>query len=226
METGFGLKEASGELCVGPLGRYVGAGGGALALSGGGAPRSDSRKREVEGGKEVPPPPRAPLREVMWGQTENTRQGPEKAGSGWTRRARRQSGVGTAGGAGEAEARAGRRARARGAGPPAGQRDGAGSPRVWPWGRVLGLQLLSSLWEAEPTGEASLLLPGPQHKLYDDNRGGRGSAWTRCRLGGVPGWDGAEVTSRRIQVLGAAWRWRGGRKETSQAGEEAPARPL
>ncbi|XP_061287210.1 uncharacterized protein LOC133256263 [Bos javanicus] len=87
VETGFGLKEESGELCVGPLGRYVGAGGGGLALSGGGAPRSDRRKLEVEGGEEVPPPPRAPLREVMWGQTENTRQGPEKAGSGWTPRA-------------------------------------------------------------------------------------------------------------------------------------------
>lgn len=92
----------------------------------------------MEGGEEVPPSPRAPLREVMWGQTENTRQGPKKAGSGWTRRAHRQSGVGTAGGAGEAAARAGRRAGARGAGHPAGQRDGAGEPRVWPgagcWG--------------------------------------------------------------------------------------------
>lgn len=32
----------------------------------------------MEGREEVPPPPRSPLREVMWGQTENTRQGPKK----------------------------------------------------------------------------------------------------------------------------------------------------
>lgn len=32
----------------------------------------------MEGGEEVPPPPRSPLREVMWGRTENTRQGPKK----------------------------------------------------------------------------------------------------------------------------------------------------
>lgn len=32
----------------------------------------------MEGGEEVPPPPRSPLREVMWGQTENTRREPKK----------------------------------------------------------------------------------------------------------------------------------------------------
>lgn len=32
----------------------------------------------MEGGEEVPPPPRSPLREVMWGPTENTRRGPKK----------------------------------------------------------------------------------------------------------------------------------------------------
>lgn len=32
----------------------------------------------MEGREEVPPPPRSHLREVMWGQTENTRQGPKK----------------------------------------------------------------------------------------------------------------------------------------------------
>lgn len=32
----------------------------------------------MQGGEEVPPPPRSHLREVMWGQTENTRQGPKK----------------------------------------------------------------------------------------------------------------------------------------------------
>ena len=37
---------------------------------------------------------------------------------------------------------------------------------------------------------------------------------------------GLRSPSGGIQVLGAAWRWPGGRKETSQAGEEAPARPL
>lgn len=84
VETWLGPKEASGTFpwLRGPVSRCCGTGiraqGGARTESGGGAPGGDRRKREVEGGEEVPPPPRSPLREVMWGQTENTRQGPKK----------------------------------------------------------------------------------------------------------------------------------------------------
>lgn len=51
-----------------------------------GAPLGDRRKREGEEREEGPPPPRSPLREVMWGQTENTRQGPKKGQQRWTPR--------------------------------------------------------------------------------------------------------------------------------------------
>ncbi|XP_057344802.1 ras-related protein Rab-27A isoform X1 [Manis pentadactyla] len=65
--------------------------------AGRGAPGGDRRKRGVEGREEVPPPLRSPLREVMWGQTENTRQGPRKGCQRWTRRARRPAARGQPG---------------------------------------------------------------------------------------------------------------------------------
>lgn len=192
-----GAKSGDRGLCAAhsrTLGRCGGAGVGARGglpqsalaqLGGPGAPRGDRRKWEVEGGEEVPPPPRSPLREVMWGQTEKTRQGPKKDRQRVDTACRVKRGVGSAGGAGE-EVAAGGEGALRPWCPAvyshsAGLGEVAGKRRVGPWYGSGGCGFFSPRpWAAEPTAKTALHFPGPQHRPHDDNRRGWGSAWARC----------------------------------------------
>lgn len=189
METGFGLKEASGELCVGPLGRYVGALGAArlprlagvrLEVTGGsGGGRAGRRSRphlmRSFTGSDVGPDGKIPAKD------------PEKGRQRVDAAARAETAAGTAGGAGEAEARAGRHARARGAGPLRGSAAGAAHSRSGPGGRVCcSYSPLSGRHRAHR--RSFFCFSQALSTNYDDSRGV--GAWARCRLGGVPGWDG------------------------------------